>query len=55
MKLSIEKNKPTTLVDPICRYVDRQPSIWPIHHPNENELYFCSTQCLEEVLIKKPQ
>lgn len=45
-EVSIEKTT-TTLVDPICRMLIVNPQ-YAIHHPNENELYFCSTQCLEE-------
>lgn len=36
----------TTYIDPVCRMliVNRQNAI---HHPNEDGLYFCSSQCLK--------
>ena len=45
-EVGIEKAR-TTYIDPICRMLIVNPQN-AIHHPNENELYFCSTQCREE-------
>lgn len=44
-ELSIERLK-CSYIDPVCRMViiDLQNAI---HHPYEEELYFCSSQCLE--------
>ena len=45
-EVSIEKTK-TTLIDPICRMLIVNPQN-AFHHPNENQIYFCSIQCREE-------
>jgi adenylate cyclase len=44
-ELSMEKTK-TNYIDPVCRMLILNPQN-AIHHPNEDELYFCSSQCLE--------
>lgn len=44
-ELSIEKRK-ATYIDPVCRMLILNPQN-ATHHPNNDELYFCSSQCLE--------
>ncbi len=44
-ELSIEKKK-ADYIDPVCRMLILNPQN-AIHHPNKDELYFCSSQCLE--------
>ena len=44
-ELSIEKTK-NNYIDPVCRMLILNPQN-AIHHPNEDELYFCSSQCLQ--------
>ncbi len=45
-EVTMEKTK-TNYIDPVCRMLIVNPQN-AIHHPNEEELYFCSSQCLEE-------
>jgi adenylate cyclase len=44
-ELNIKKTK-TNYIDPVCRMLILNPQ-HATHHPNETELYFCSSQCLE--------
>lgn len=44
-EVSIEKTK-TNYIDPVCRMLILNPQN-AIHHPGENELYFCSAQCFK--------
>lgn len=44
-ELSIKKIK-VSYIDPVCRMLILNPQN-AIHHPNQDELYFCSSQCLE--------
>ena len=44
-ELSTEKTK-TNYIDPVCRMLILHPQN-AIQHPNKDELYFCSSQCLE--------
>src|SRR5680860_42306 len=50
-EVSIEKTK-TNYIDPVCRMLIGNPQN-AIHHPNEEELYFCSSQCLKEYQANK--
>lgn len=43
-ELSTQKTK-TTFIDPVCRMLILNPQN-AIHHPHEEGLYFCSSQCL---------
>lgn len=45
-EIDMERTK-TNYIDPVCRMLIVNPQN-AIHHPNEDELYFCSSQCLEE-------
>lgn len=45
-EVKIEKTK-THYIDPICRMLILNPKN-AIHNPNEDNLFFCSSQCLEE-------
>lgn len=44
-EIGIEKIK-TKYIDPVCRMLILDPQN-AIHHPHEEELYFCSSQCLK--------
>jgi adenylate cyclase len=44
-ELSTEKTK-TNYIDPVCRMLILNPQN-ATRHPNENELYFCSSHCLD--------
>ena len=50
-EVSIEKTK-INYIDPVCRMLIVDPQN-AIHHPNEDALYFCSSQCLEEYIANK--
>ena len=49
-ELGIEKTK-TSYIDPVCRMLILNPQN-ATHHPGKNEIYFCSSACLE--LYRKP-